>query len=261
MVPAFLVQESESSSAGSPPVAPWDNTLNRAMNTLRKKDNSSKPSSSGRVSGKGCSTKWSDYYSSTRKEKGSGKQAETQLQEKMAEIPHIVEQQVGQALNNMMPSLFVMMRDWLASGQEGLPPMPSFTGSNSHNSTVAGAAVSPAAAALGSPAAGALACPAAAGLAAPAADALAPPAADALATSAAATAVVSPAATALVTSAAYAFVTPTAARALERRTPDTSGASAPSVTCPPVVGGPSTLAELDAITVTKPRPMTSSNCL
>src|SRR3954466_11958573 len=261
MVPAFLVQESESSSAGSPPVAPWDNTLNRAMNALRKKDKLSKPSSAGRVSGKGCSPKWSDYYSSTRKEKGSGKHEETQLQEKMAEIPRIVEQQVGQALNNMMPSLFVMMRDWLSSGQEGVPPTPSFTGSNSHNTPVAAVAVSPAAAALLSPAADALASPAADALASPAADALVSPAAAALATSAAATSVVSPAAAALVTSAADAFVTPTTARALERRTPDTSGASAPSVTCPPVVGGPSTLAELDAITVTKPRPMTSSNCL
>src|SRR3954469_10141402 len=93
MVPAFLVQESESSSAGSPPIASWDNTLNRAMNALRKKDKSSKPSSAGRVSGKGCSTNWSYYYSSARKEKGSGKQAEAQLQEKMAEIPRIVEQQ------------------------------------------------------------------------------------------------------------------------------------------------------------------------
>src|SRR3954470_7448783 len=178
MVPAFLVQESESSSAGSPPVAPWDNTLNRAMNALRKKDKLSKPSSAGRVSGKGCSTKCSEYYSSTRKEKGSGKQAETQLQEKMAEITRIVEQQVGQTLNNMMPSLFMMMRDWLASGQEGLPPMPSFTGSNSHNSTVAAAAVSPAAAALAD------------ALASPTADALVSTAAAALATSAAATSVV-----------------------------------------------------------------------
>ena len=164
------------------------------------------------------------------------KQVEEKLQEKMAEIPRIVEQQVGQALNNMMPSLFVMMRDWLASGQEGLPPMPSFTGSNSHNATVAAAAVSPAADALVSPAA----------------DALASQAADAL---------VSPAAAPLVTSAADAFVTPTAARVLERRTPDTSGASAPSVTCMPAVRGPSTLAELDAITVTKPQPMTSYICL
>src|SRR3954466_3096836 len=105
MVPAFLLQESESSSAGSPPIAPWDNTLNRAMNSLRKKDKLSKPSSAGRVSGKGCSTRWSDYYSSGRKEKGSVKQVDDQLQAKMAEIPRIVEREVGQALNNMMPSM------------------------------------------------------------------------------------------------------------------------------------------------------------
>src|SRR4051812_44570239 len=127
MVLAFLVQESESSSVGSPPITPWDNTLNRAMDALRKKIKLSKPSSAGRVSGKGCSTKWSDYYSSRRKEKGSVKQVEEKLQEKMAEIPRIVEQQVGQALNNMMPSMFEYMRDWLASSQHGLPPMPSFT--------------------------------------------------------------------------------------------------------------------------------------
>src|SRR3954466_10789455 len=154
MVPAFLLQESESSSAGSPPIAPWDNTLNRAMNALRKKDKLSKPSSAGRVSGKGCSTIWSDYYSSRRKEKGSVKQVEEKLQEEMVEIPRIVEQQVGQALNNMMPSMFVYMRELLASGQQGLPPMPSFTSSNSHNALVspAAAAMSPAAAAV-SPAA------------------------------------------------------------------------------------------------------------
>src|SRR3954465_1152353 len=114
MVPAFLVQETKSSGAGSPPIASWDNTLNRVMNALRKKDKLSKPLSVGRVSGKGCSTKWSDYYCSGRKEKStssSRKQAEAQLQEKMAEIPRIVEQQVGHALYNMMPSLFVMMLD------------------------------------------------------------------------------------------------------------------------------------------------------
>ena len=82
MVPAFLVQESESSSAGSPPIAPWDNTLNRAMNALRKKDKLSKPLSAGRVSGKGCFTKWSDYYSFGRKEKGSVKQVEENSRKK-----------------------------------------------------------------------------------------------------------------------------------------------------------------------------------
>src|SRR3954469_24350962 len=177
----------------------------------------------------------------------------------MAEIPRIVEQQVGQALNNMMPSMFEYMRDWLASGQQGLPPIPSFTSSNSHNALVspAAAAASPAAAAAVSPAAAVLVSPAADALVSPAAA----PAATALVTSAVATTMCSLAAAALVTSAADAFVTPTAARVLERRTPDTSGASAPSVTCMPAVGGPSTLAELDAIMVTKPRSMTSSTCL
>src|SRR3954466_13583735 len=150
MVPAFLLQESESSSVGSPPIAPWDNSLNRAMNALRKKDKLSKPSSAGRVSGKGCSTKWSDYYSSGRKEKGSVKQVEEKLQEKMAEIPRIVEREVGLTLNNMMPSMFEYMRDWLARGDKGLPPKPSFTSSNSHNALVSptAATVSPAAAAV-----------------------------------------------------------------------------------------------------------------
>src|SRR3954471_19901472 len=142
MVPAFLLQETECSSAGSPPIAPWDNSLNRTINTLKKKDKLSKPSSGGRVSDKGCSTKWSDYYSTRRKEK-STIGSEAQLQEKMEQIPCIFEEKVGHALNNMMPSLFVFMRDCLASGQEGLPPIPSFTGSNSHNVKVVAAAVSP----------------------------------------------------------------------------------------------------------------------
>src|ERR1041385_8478783 len=98
MVPAFLLKEIESSSAGSLGISPWDNSLNRALNTLKKNDNLSKPSSGGRVSGKGCPTKWSDYYSTGRKEKNtssSTNQTEAKLKEQMEEIPRIVEQQVG----------------------------------------------------------------------------------------------------------------------------------------------------------------------
>src|SRR3954466_1387564 len=125
MVPAFLVKETEGSGAGSPPMAPWDNSLNRAINTLKKKDKLSKPSSAGRVSGKGCSTKWSNYYRTRRKEKNTSG-SEAQFQEKMEQIPRIVEEQVGHALNNMMPSLFGNMRDWLSSDQEGCAPIPRF---------------------------------------------------------------------------------------------------------------------------------------
>ena len=100
------------------------------------------------MAGLGLSTKWSDYYQSGRKEKrtsSSSQQEVQELREKVAQLPQMVEQQVGAALNNMMPSLLLGMRDWLASGQQGLPPIPSFTSSNSHNVTPL---VSPAAAAL-----------------------------------------------------------------------------------------------------------------
>src|SRR3954463_2955187 len=115
----------------------------------------------------------------------------------MEQIPRIVEEQVGHALNNMMPSLFVFMRDWLASGQEGLPPIPSFMGSNSHNATAAAAA------------------------------ALVSPAVDAFVTPAAAR-TVPPAEATTVSPTADTFVTPTAAQVLERKkpTPGISGASA-----------------------------------
>ena len=56
------------------------------------------------------STKWSDYYNYGRKEKktsSSADQAEVkELREKVAQLPQMVEQQVGVALNNMMPTLF-----------------------------------------------------------------------------------------------------------------------------------------------------------
>ena len=70
----------------------------------------------------------------------------------------------------------------------------------------------------------------------------------------------------LVSPAEAVFVSPAQTRALEFNalgcTPaGTSPASGPSVSCTAAVGGASTLVELDAITVTKPRPMTSSPCL
>src|SRR3954469_6854799 len=98
MVPAFLVQETEGSSAGSPPIAPWYNSLNRAINTLKKKDKLSKPSSAGRVSGKGCSTKWSNYYSTRRKEKSTSG-SEAQIQGKKEQVQRIMEAQNGTVLH------------------------------------------------------------------------------------------------------------------------------------------------------------------
>ena len=137
----------------------------------------------------------------------------------MAWIPEIVQEQVqqqlGTTLNAMVPMLIHGLTMWIAGGQQGPPPVPSFTSSNSHN-TQAAPLVSPAAAPL-----------------------------------------VSPAAAPLVSPAEAVFVSPALARALELNAPGctpagTSPASAPSVSYTPAVGGASTLAELDGITVTKP---------
>ena len=185
---------------------------------MKHKDKFSKPSSAGRVAGKGLSTKWSEYYKAGRKErKTSSESQEREVQElkaQVARIPEIVEEQVrdqlGATITAIMPTLLEGLQAWIAGGQQGPPPIPSFTGSNSHNAPAP--LVSPAEAALVSP--------------------------------------------------APAPVLELNAPGCGENTPaGTSAASGPSVTCTPAVGGASTLAELDAITVTKPRPMTSSPCL
>ena len=175
---------------------------------MKNKDKLSKPSSAGRVAGKGLSTKWSSYYNAGgRKERKTILESQSrevqELKAQVARIPEIVEEQVryqlGATITTIVPTLIEGLQAWIAGGQQGPPPIPSFTASNSHNAQAA-PLVSPAKAVL---------------------------------------------------------VSPTPARALELNargcTPaSTSAASGPSVSCTPAVGGASTLAELDGITVTKP---------
>ncbi len=175
---------------------------------MKNKDKLSKPTSAGHVAGKGLSTKWSSYYTAGgRKEKKSNLESQTReveaLKAQVARIPELVqeqvEQQLGTKLNAMVPMLIHGLTTWIAGGQQGPPPVPSFTASNSHNAQAAP----------------------------------------------------------LVSPAEAVFVSPAPARELELNAPGctpagTSPASAPSVSCTPAVGGASTLAELDGITVTKP---------
>ena len=112
-----------------------------------------------------------------------------------------VQQQLGTTLTAMVPTLIQGLTTWIAGGQQGPPPVPSFTASNSHNAQAAP----------------------------------------------------------LVSPAEAVFVSPAPAWALDLNAPGctpvgTSPASGPSVSCTrtPAVGGASTLAELDGITVTKP---------
>ena len=111
------------------------------------------------MAGKGLSTKWSSYYNASgRKEKKTSSESQSrevqELKAQVVQIPEIiqeqVQQQLGTTLTAIVPSLIEGLQAWIAGGQQGLPPVSSFTASNSHNEQ-AGPLVSPAEPALVSP--------------------------------------------------------------------------------------------------------------
>ena len=127
---------------------------------MKNKDKLSKPSSAGRVAGKGLSTKWSSYYTAGgRKEKKTSSESQSrevqELKAQVARIPEIVQEQVqqqlGATITAIVPTLIQGISAWIAGGQQGPPPIPSFTASNSQNA-MAGPLVSPAEAVFVSPA-------------------------------------------------------------------------------------------------------------
>ena len=67
-------------------------------------------------------------------------------------VQELVQHQVGGVITAIVPTLIEGLQAWIVGGQQGPPPIPSFTGSNSHNAPAA-PLVSPAEAALVSPAA------------------------------------------------------------------------------------------------------------
>ena len=94
---------------------------------MKNTETLSKPSSAGRVAGQGLSTKWSDYYNSGRKEKKTSSSATEvkELREKVAQLPQMVEDQVGATITAMMPSLLQGLWEWVAGGQQGAPRFPA----------------------------------------------------------------------------------------------------------------------------------------
>ena len=118
---------------------------------MKNKDKLSKPTSAGRVAGKGLSTKWGSYYTAgVRKEKKTSSESQArevqELKAQVARIPEIVQEQVqqqlGATITAIVPTLIQGISAWIAGGQQGPPPIPSFTASNSHNA-MAGPLVSP----------------------------------------------------------------------------------------------------------------------
>ena len=126
----FLPQETESSSAGSSQSSPFNTPLNRALNVMKNKDKLSKPTSAGRVAGKGLSTKWGSYYTAgVRKEKKTSSESQArevqELKAQVARIPEIVQEQVEQRLRAtitaLVPTLISGLSAWIAGGQQGPP--------------------------------------------------------------------------------------------------------------------------------------------
>ena len=142
---------------------------------MKNRDKLNKPTSAGRVAGKGLSTKWSSYYGAGgRKEKKTSSESQSReveaLKAQVAQILEMVQEQVhqqlGSTLTGIMPTLIHGITTWIAGGQKAPPPIPSFTASNSHNAQAA-PLVSPAAAVLVSTAAAPLVSPTAAVLVSP----------------------------------------------------------------------------------------------
>ncbi|XP_073368073.1 uncharacterized protein [Aegilops tauschii subsp. strangulata] len=113
---------------------------------MKNKDKLSKPLSAGRVAGKGLSTKWSSYYNAGgRKEKKTSSESQSrEVQELKAQVARIpesvqeqVQQQLGTTLTAIVPSLIEGLQAWIAGGQQGPPPVPSFMASKSHNAQAA----------------------------------------------------------------------------------------------------------------------------
>ena len=92
---------------------------------MKHKDKFSKPSSAGRVAGKGLATKLSEYYKAGRKErKTSSESQEREVQELKAQVAQILEMvqkqvrdQLGATITAIVPTLIEGLRAWIAGGQ------------------------------------------------------------------------------------------------------------------------------------------------
>ncbi|KAK1681203.1 hypothetical protein QYE76_042051 [Lolium multiflorum] len=198
-------------STSSSQCAPWDNTLNRALNAHKKRDPLSKPTSAGRVVGEGCSMKWSEYYKSGKREKKVtiDEKEVAHLKAQVAQIPTLVEEQVRQQVQHIVETqqrtqrqqvedqvgttLSSIIPTLVAGGNNGVSGGANLSGSGGANLGVSAAPT-----------------------------------------------LVSPAAPLLQLNA------PVAA---DNTPPGTAPTSGHSISCTPAAGGASTLAELDAITL------------
>jgi hypothetical protein len=223
------------------PVGPWDTAFNRAMNTVKKVDVKAKPSSAGRVVGFGADLNWSSYYGKPEQSGSRGRKARRTeeevayvrgLEEKVNLIPQLVQDEVAKTMQALLPCMMQRLANWQAAGGQGPLPIPSMVGSNSGTNAVP-VTNAPTPAVLVTPAVNTAAAP----------DVTVTPAVN---TAAAPDVTVTPPAT--IEQPGHNNNAPDDS---QNRAADTTGGSTPSVSCmPAVVGGVSSLADLDALKVT-----------
>jgi hypothetical protein len=134
----------DSSSQGS--TEPWDTTFNKATNAFKGRPKSLPPTSAGRISGLGTSTKFREYYheeAKKRKERRSQSAAQDQAEkeELKRKIAHLEKSKVDQDEVNaivqqkileLLPArLMEGIAKWNAVGQVGPIEVPSAGGSTS----------------------------------------------------------------------------------------------------------------------------------
>ena len=217
------------SSQGSSvkPAGPWDTTFNRALNKVKKVDVKAKPSSAGRVVGFGADLNWSSYYGKPEQSGSRGRKARRTeedaayvrgLEEKVNLIPQLVQDEVAKTMDALLPDMMQRLANWQAAGGQGPLPIPSMVGSNSGTNAVP-VTNAPTPAVLVTPAANTAAAP----------DVMKTP-------------------PATIEQPGHNNNAPDGS---QNRAANATGGSTPSVSCmPAVVGGVSSLAELDALKVT-----------
>ena len=93
---------------------------------MKNKDKLSKPTSAGRVAGKGLFTKWGSYYTAgVRKERKTSSESQSrevqELRAQVARTPEMVQEQVrdqlGGAITAIVPTLIEGLSAWIAGGQ------------------------------------------------------------------------------------------------------------------------------------------------
>ena len=161
---------------------PWDTPFNRATNAYKDRPLDKAPTSSGRVTGFGCSMKVAEYYSSdaksrkhrrksTKADSGEVQQLKAEvellrkrLDEKAEPDPAKVSQIVDNRIREFIPPFLADgLAAWNAAGRQGPIHLPSYAGSNSSHqvsptlltpSPALNTSTPPSAAALDRPAAG-----------------------------------------------------------------------------------------------------------